>query len=249
VKVLITPHHFDKGVYGTFEPLVDLFIVHRKGVNPFNKVKYLVQGCPCASEVPQNIARREFSLPSSGRIVSSFGFLMPWKGLPDVVEAFIPYLQGDSSLFLQLLHSIHEVEHNYGREAEKQILNTISAGGVEKQVFFSTAFLSTSEVNVRLQASDLGILCGDASTGSSSAVSKTFVSARLPIVASDINHYRDLSCGVVWVTPKVNTFVSSAVGLLRNSSRLKLLREEQKKNYEVYNWDTVAKEHVNLYVS
>lgn len=245
--VVITPHHFDLGVYRSFGDIVDLFIVHKGENEQLPKVVSLVQGCPVFPEVPKIVARQEFGIPEDAHVVASFGFMLPWKRIPETVTAFFSYLQTDSKCYLQLLHSIHESESDYGAACELEMWRLIRERNLESQVYFTTQFLPIDVVNRRLQASDVGILCGNISTGSSSASAKAYVSARVPIVASDINHYRDLSSGVVWVNPDPTSFVASVVSILQDVSQLNRLREEQRQNYQEINYDTVAQRHVDLY--
>lgn len=247
IGIVLTAHHYDEGVYGVYGRVVDRIIIHRPWGDLPEKVIHLPQGCRSTPLVDKVETRARFALPQDTPIFTSFGFAMPWKLIPDFFNALVPYLV-DHNIFGQFLHAAHNSCSEYAQVIAAGMQQLSIENNIQDKVFITTEFLDDDVIMARLQASDVGVVFGSSlTTGSSSAALKQFVSARLPIVACDITHYRDLSGGVSYVPPDPVDLARETVALLQDPERLLQLREEQEKNYEELNFDAFAGRHVEIY--
>ena len=248
--VVITAHHFDKFLE-SLQDNVDKIIVHDEIYKNEPKITYLVQGCPVFDEINnKKVLRKELAIPSYAKVICSFGFMMKWKRLDYVLQSFAPYLALNRDLFIILLHSYHEHDEEEGIRIEKELERIIYDYNISNQCIINHTFMSKDMINKYIQASDIGILFAFDKIGShgSSAVMKEYISGRCPVIASDIPHYGDIEAGNVKVqSGDMISFIYNTLYFLYDSDELFFLREEQKENYEKYNYDEFAKKHIEIY--
>jgi len=247
-KVVCTAHYSDEWYQRAIEPIIDLSIVHGRDIPETGNRKYLTQGCPVYEEKDKIEMRRKWNLPLGMKIISSFGFVMPWKRIDHFFNCLAPAIQKDSNLFVQLMHAKHPKVPKLGTDVENYVKKLIKDYGIENQVFTSFDFLSKEEINGRLQASDLGFISGYADSKGSSASNKEFIAARCPLVLTDCAHFRDLSKGVVFIPVRLSeVFLSTLLRTAYDEHALTLLKQEQRENYADLNYQRFAEKHMELY--
>ena len=226
-----------------------LVIVHDKRFVVFKNHFYLVQGCPVFKEKRPSVLHHKLGIPPWMKAICSFGFLMEWKKIPEVVQAIAPYIAMDSRLFLVLLHSIYPRAETYGKAAIEQIQATIEHHQIQDRMLFRYDFLSKDAINDYMQASDIGILYADnVVSGGSSASSKEFVAGRCPLVASRVSHYSDLTQGISFVPAgDVHALIYRTLDILNTRDRLSQLKKEQCENYDKLNYKRISLQHAHLY--
>lgn len=248
IGLVLTAHYYDDGVYHSVGEVMDRVIVHRPwGTLPGNAL-HMVQGCPVAPLLNKQTLRELFKIPVDARVLASFGFALRWKNISQYLFSLFPYFQKHPLLYGQFLHAAHESEPEYATELQEEIVSRAERMDIADRVFFCPDFLPKDEINARLQTANVGLVFGDsASAGSSSAALKGLVTARIPIVATNITHYRDLPGGVWHAPVDPGGFAAEAARLIHDEGRLAQLSIEQLRNYENMNFDAFAKRHVDLY--
>jgi len=245
---VLTAHFYDDGLR-RIRRYFGLVIVHDKRFVLFKNHFYLVQGCPVFKKKRPSVLRHKLGIVPWSKVICSFGFLMEWKKIPEVVQAIAPHIAMDSRLFLVLLHSIYPRAEGYGKVATKQILTTIEQHQIQDRVLFRYDFISKGAINDYMQASDIGFLyADDVISAGSSASSKEFVAGRCPLVASAISHYSDLTQGVSFVPAgDVHALIYRVLDLLNTPEYLSQLKKEQCKNYDTLNYRRISLQHAHLY--
>lgn len=201
-----------------------------------------------AMYTPREDLRRKYGYPKDAFIVSTLGFLIPWKQHEMVAEKLIPWLIQRDQTYLQICASDHYNPdlQTYANSC-KMLLAKYSAavGGRIKHV---SHYPSEQELLERLWISDLGYIWCPFHTGSASAAGAMFISARCPVVASDSSHYAHLGEGFVRVS-KDNLAVFSKMirEVADNTTLLKRLRLAQDRTHADTNYVAVARKHVELY--
>jgi len=245
-KRVITTHFYDSRIKGL---KADLTIVHNKSNVVIKNHYHIVQGCPVYPEKDKQKLRYILGIPSDALVIASFGFIMGWKHIADMLTGLIPYIALDSRVFLVALHAPHPRAEELGRQVIRAVDGSILLNNLKSRSIVRWEFLSKEEINEYLQASDIGILYApDGNSQGSSATTKEYVAGRCPVVASQINHYDDLSGGMGFVPPgDIKALVYKTLATLTDKKTLGTLHDEQCKNYNEINYKRVAWKHGQLY--
>lgn len=193
--------------------------------------------------------RRRFGIPENALLVSTVGFMIPWKDHPRIVEAMVPWLLRRPEVHLQVIASEHfnESLKGYAEDCRRQI-SRLSSGFLPGRIHHIDGYPSDRELVERLAASDLGYVWCPFDTGSSSAAAAQFTTARCPLVATDSSHYAFLGTGIVRA-PKgnLNAFVELIQKTAEDGAMLAQLRANQWVMYLERNYIATALKHLELY--
>lgn len=224
-------------------------IMHRpSGDAP--EATFMPMPCTCIGSIPGKAElRRKYGLPEDAFIVSTVGFMIPWKDHPRIVEAMVPWLKKRGDVYLQIIASEHFNAdlQAYAHVCRKQILES-SKAFPEKRIRHIDGYPSDRELVERLAASDLGYVWCPFDTGSSSAAAAQFTTARCPLVATDSSHYAFLGTGIVR-GPKgsLGDFIALIQKTADDQATLDQLRSNQWAMYKERNYMEFARRHLELY--
>jgi len=245
-KRVITTHFYDRRIRRL---KADLTIVHNKDNVVAKNHYYIVQGCPVYPEKDKFKLRYTLGIPDKALVIASFGFIMEWKHIDEMLTGLIPYIALDSRIYLVALHAPHPRAEELGREVIRSVDSSVLLNNLKSRSIIRWEFISKEEINEYLQAADIGILYapGGNSQGSS-ATTKEYVAGRCPVAASQINHYDDLNGGMVFVPPgDIKALIYKTLATLTDSKVLEALHNEQRNNYKEINYKRVACTHGQLY--
>ena len=193
--------------------------------------------------------RRRFGFPEDAFIVSTVGFMIPWKDHPKIIETMAPWLREHPRVHLQIIASEHFNEglKGYAQDCRREIAR-VSKEIPGDRIHHVDGYPSDRELVERLAASDLGYVWCPFDTGSSSAAAAQFTTARCPLVATDSSHYAFLGTGIVR-GPKgsMNAFVELIQRTSEDKDLLEKLRTNQWSMYRERNYLMTAMKHVELY--
>jgi len=193
--------------------------------------------------------RRRFGFPEDSFVISTVGFMIPWKDHPRIVEALSPWVRSRPSVHLQIIASEHFNEglSGYAKTCREQLAG-FSVGDLKGRIHHIDGYPSDRELVERLVASDLGYVWCPFDTGSSSAAAAQFTTARCPLVATDSSHYAFLGTGIVR-GPKsdLGAFVKLIQETAEDRDLLMKLRENQWSMYRERNYIATAARHLELY--
>jgi hypothetical protein len=194
-RIVFCCHRFESDKMDSFVPIVDRFALHRFYVGaPSNSIEVPL-GCPIyePSESRAQI-RRRLGLPENELIVTSLGFLAPWKRWAEVVEAVMAELHGSAFMQIHTASPFSMGHQEFIRESAR-VKSVMSRG----RGAHSTDFLTEKDLLDRVYASDLGFIFHPIHTNSVSAATKQFVSGRCPLIVTGSSHASDLKEGVTRV--------------------------------------------------
>jgi hypothetical protein len=257
-KIVLCCHWYAPTAFSTAAlRTVDRFIVHRK----YDGLKHpkfveIPLGCPVYEpKVSRAELRQQFGLPQNDLVITTLGFLSPWKRIPEVLGdlLFGSRLCNNhgrpmySSATFQVLTPL---PFNDTSDAQAQAVYEVLAKYPNAPVIFSTTFRPEQELLDRVYASDLGFLFHGQHTGSVSAATKQFVSARCPVVVTGSSHAADLNDGVVRLD-EFNTvkFAHGVLTAASNADYLAQLRHGIAFEYERLNMNAVAHRYIDLFNS
>lgn len=245
-KIVFCCHWFSAEFGARWAPCVDVFVIHRgyPGVDGSRMVE-IPLGCQPYTPVADRIAlRARYGLPAESIIVTTIGFLARWKCLPRILSELLPRLQKKCKrIFLQILTPI---PCNGDADEVKQVKKVLAK--FDTPHFFSTDFRPDEELLDRVHVSDLGFLFHGEHTGSVSAATKTFVSARTPFVITQSTHVSDIRGGVVRVPDFApGPFADVVKQLIGDPQRIFGLRQDLKIEYARLLMDVVAAKYIALF--
>lgn len=193
--------------------------------------------------------RRKFDFPDAAFVISTVGFMIPWKDHPKIAESLVPWMLENPQIHLQIIASEHFNESLRGYAAEcRQRLDRVAARFPEGRVRHIDGYPSDRELIERLMASDLGYVWCPFETASSSAAAAQFISAKCPLVASGSTHYDLLGPGVVRsLKADLPDFVKAIRATAAGGELLASLRSSQWSTYRERNYLMTAVKHLELY--
>lgn len=245
-KIVFCCHWFGRTVLKDYRSMVDRFVVHRPydGLATENVIE-IPLACPVYTTGDRAALRREYGLPEGKVIVTTIGFLVRWKRIPEVLDAMLA--KGVDDLFLQVLTPL-SFQGDQTDEAPKvrRVLSHHDPASV--RTFFSTDFRSEEEMLGRLCASDIGFLYHAQDTGSVSAATKQFVSVRTPLVVTNSTHARDLKQGIHRVEGyEMEDVVDAVVSLVKSKEKRESLQCGMEAEYRRLNMHEVARRYLDLF--
>lgn len=225
----------------------DGVIVHRPGSM---LAAVFPMPCPVYDPAPRNRIRARYGLPSSAIIVSTIGFLVPWKAMAETAEELAPWLEREPRAIVQLIASAHFNPDlkKFSEESARRLAALSSEFG--GRVIHVAHYPPDGEVLDRLAASDVGYAYCSVDTGSSSAAASLFVSARCPVVASDSTHFEHLP-GSVFRVPKANlsALAQAVETVARDATMAADMRRGMDAEYMRTNYSEFARSHLEFYES
>ena len=222
-------------------------VVHRPTASATDAV---VVPMPCTSVgvmESRSDLRRRFGFPEDAFVLSTVGFMIPWKDHPRMVEALLPWIESKPFLHLQVIASEHFNESMRGYAADCRMrISRITAKF--PRVHHVDGYPSDRELVERLAASDLGYVWCPFDTGSSSAAAAQFTTARCPLVATDSSHYAFLGTGIVRGSKTdLDSFVKLVQKTAEDRALLAELRDNQRRMYRDRNYIATALKHLEIY--
>jgi hypothetical protein len=251
-KVFITLHTENSSTVKSSREIVSnpkAVIMHR----PSLMIDATVIPMPCPSSdvaMDKQRLRQKYGYPEKGLIVSTIGFLIPWKAHSQIVEHMVPWLQLNPLAHLQVIASAHFNKDLVGIAKDETALIDVQARAVGKRrIQHISHYPNDQEVLERLFISDVGYVWCPMHTGSSSAAAALFTTARCPLVATTSTHYAYLGDDNIVRASKdnMNAFLATLKNVAANPEQLASLREAQERIYRERNYLATAAKHVELY--
>lgn len=227
---------------------VDALVVHRDYGATHAQTVMIPLGCPVYESTESRAAlRARFGLPERATVLTMIGFLVRWKLIPEIVEAALIAMADHPDLHLHV-HTPWPFNTWEAQAETPRIESIIAHYPAGARAHFSTEFVPQQTVLDIAHASDLGLVFHPMHTGSVSAGTKPFVSARRPLVVTNSNHASDLLDGA----HRVDTFDAGAVAreAVRVATSPELLGELQAgivREYGRLNMDAIARRYIEVF--
>lgn len=248
IKIIVTVHYEDKRLE-QLASFADQFIYHKPARLHYDgKINQIPMGVP-VFELPtiRNKYRSKYGFDKNHVILSTFGFMSPWKEYNVLLEALVPWLRLNPNHRVQLLTAINALNPTTGFIEKEKVLNVINNHNIKNQVILITDFIEQNEINERLWISTLGYLWCNIVSFSTSAASKEFISSRLPVIATDCSHYHDLKTGVIKTSADKAKFVQTIESNISDAKKLYNLRKQLNAAYNELNNNAIIKKHIQVF--
>lgn len=173
--------------------MVDRIFVH--GIDDMNRLKawglvdnviYFPHGIPKSHSTNLQSTSNE----SQEIVLASYGFLLPHKGVLELIEAFAMLLVKRPKLHLLLLNAIYPV--SVSSDLARQCRARIAQLGLQEKITFISDFLPDSETQQLLSEADLIVFPYQDTQESSSAAVRVGLAARKPVVVTPLTIFEDV---------------------------------------------------------
>jgi glycosyltransferase involved in cell wall biosynthesis len=253
VRVMVTLHTVDERTLQVSRAMtmgVQGRVISHRPVPGASSISVIPMPCTTLGVVPDKAAmRQKYGFPDDAFVVSTVGFMIPWKEHDKIASALVPWLKENSRVHLQIIASAHfnESLKPYADICRKAIAS-VSSRFTQKRIHHIDSYPSDQELVERLVASDLGYVWCPFDTGSSSAAAAQFTTARCPLVATDSSHYACLGDGIVRGSKvSLEAFVGLIEMVSDDPELLETLRSAQWRLYQERNYIATAQKHLALY--
>lgn len=172
-------------------------------------------------------------------ILGSFGFLLPQKGLPQLIEAFALVLHHFPDAMLLMLNAEYPAaESAEERENCRELIRDLALG---ERVRLIDAFLATDEILFLLNACDLTVFPYQASDESESSAVRLGLAAQRPVATTPLPIFANLS-GFVHPLAGIAAadIAEGIVTLLRDPARAAELLARQREWIRSHSWAAQA---------
>lgn len=179
------------------------------------------------------------------KIIASYGFLLPHKGIKELIEAFAIINKKRSDTHLLLVNALYPntISQEYMMACKKRIeeLNII------KNVTMINDFLSDDESFRYLDLADLLVMPYKETQESSSAAVRYAISTRKPIVCTPINIFRDVEDVVHFTqSTSVEAIAEKIIELINDEKLLYQRQDIQQRWIDEHDWIKIAKRLENI---
>jgi hypothetical protein len=248
-KTVFTCHWYTEWVPYEYGAYVDLFICHRyyDGNTYGRHVVEIPLACPVYEATTTRAQlRAKLGMPAleDAIVLTTVGFLTSWKRTPEVVETLLGQLPETPRMFVHVQTPYpFDVASSGAPNDEAWLRRTIER--YPGRARLSTEFLPEVDLLDLVHASDLGFVFHGNDTGSVSAATKQFVSARTPVVVTNSTHAADIIQGVRRVGGfDTGEFAREVVRTALDTEERERLRVGISKEYQRINMVAVAKRYI-----
>ena len=240
-----------------FNELFDRVIVHTKD----NAAQVMANGCPedklriiphgvrigerSYSHDEQKKARVRLDIPEQAKVLVSFGFVQPNKGIEGLIEA-VAYLRAKGVNALGYVVGKVNRGHPTAIEYFERLKQFCSELGVSEFVVFTDSFVEQSVVEDYMLSSDATVFNYHSEYFESSGACSIAIGMGVPVIASLAPAFLAFDDAVWRVTAGFPLSLSAEVVLFNEELRSFLLRRSAEYR-ERYSWNQVAGEFAEVY--
>jgi glycosyltransferase involved in cell wall biosynthesis len=210
---------------------------HLKAIDLVDNVTLFPMGLPAPFRGDRAAKRRSWGLENK-TVIASFGYLLPHKGLRELINA-VALLRGKvPEVHLLMLNALYPVPDS--DEEARACQEEIHALQLDEHVTLVTDFLEEDELLARLAAADVIVYPYQKTQESASAAVKLGLSSLVPVVVTPLPIFADIA-SVSHRLPGV-TPVDIAEGLAKflDHADHTVLRERQKAWVDAHAWPNLS---------
>jgi glycosyltransferase involved in cell wall biosynthesis len=188
--------------------------------------------------------RREWGI-TLDPLISTFGFLLPHKGILELLEAVKILRQESPNLGLMAQCALHR--DGISRELESVVRQRIVDLGLGNAVLLSTDFVAPEEAMLFLQLSDIVVLPYKETRESSSASVRFALGSGRPVITTKSAIFTDVTGSVYQAeSPHPEHLAEAMRTILNDPSRAQCLSQKALSFVESTSWARVAERYAKL---
>jgi glycosyltransferase involved in cell wall biosynthesis len=191
---------------------------------------------------PHGVQKRESrsQMDKTKKVIASYGFMLPHKGIKELIEAFALLLKKEKNVELLLVNALYPnpVSNQYAKECEQKIEEL----GISKSVTMITDFLSDDASFEHLYTADMLVMPYRDTQESSSAAVRYAIATNRPVVCTPIGIFNDVADIVhFFQDSSVQSMAQKLKELLKDEKTLYAKNEVQKRWIDEHDWKEVSK--------
>jgi len=252
LNVILTVHWEIKELTKIYD-YIDKFIYHK---NPLylsandKKIKILPMGIPVFKPMDtKEKCRLKYGFSNSDFILTTIGFLHPWKNYSSILELLAPLIKSNKNYKVQMLTSYNDIIFSICHKEDIKIKNVIKKYNLEDQVIHITDFLNQQEYSERIWISDLGYLWGNIDSKATTASAKEFITCHVPLVTTHCSHFHDIKQGTLKSECNKEEFILLIKKTISNKKTLQKLKNESAKQYQNFNYESLIDLFINEFIN
>lgn len=209
-----------------------------------DKVLLFPHGVPETPAPPTEAVRAARGLAGK-RVVASYGFLLPHKGMQILIRAFADLARHDPSLHLVLVCALYPNPKSTQEHADCERL--IAALGLDERITRIHDFLPDAESLSWLQLADLVVFPYQYTQESSSAAVRGGLAAGRPVAVTPLAIFDDVADGVSLLPGTDAAAIADGMRrLLADADALEALRQKGVRWCDARRWSRVSVRLLNL---
>jgi len=184
--------------------------------------------------------KQSLGISSESRVIASYGFMLPHKGLEELVRAFALLAEEDPSLYLVMVNSLFPKD--VSREIKIRCQQLIRHHGLERRVVLETDFLPDQQSMALLGAADLIVFPYQETAESASGAIRYGLAADRPVACTPLQIFSDVASVVHFLPGTSVEDIAQGIGaLLADPKRLASKQEVQRRWLKAHEWGTVGR--------
>jgi glycosyltransferase involved in cell wall biosynthesis len=232
----------------------DQVIVHQaadaellKAMGIVDNVRVIAHGCPAPPPVTPGEVRTATAL-GDHPLIATFGFLLPHKGILDLLDVVDILRRENPRLQLLAMCALHPDPSSAALES--QVRDRIGQLDLDDNVTLVTEYLPDITVRSLLRAADVIVLPYGATEESASGALRFVLAAERPVVATDLPIFADARDDLVLVEPGNRTMMEEALRrILYEPTWREHLARQVAKAVRRFGWPAIVSEHREVYVA
>jgi glycosyltransferase involved in cell wall biosynthesis len=215
-----------------------------KALGLVDNVTLFPHGASMPVAVDRDQVRRDLHL--TGRpVLATFGYLLPHKGLRELIRAFALVKQQQRDAHLLMLNALYPVPPS---AAEHQAcLDEIKAHGLENCVTLTTDYLSETDVLTRLQAADIVVFPYQQTQESASGAVRLGLASLVPVACTPLPIFDDVANATYQLSGITPEAIADGITTLWSDETLRSeLAAKQKAWVTAHTWPTLSRRLTGL---
>lgn len=193
-------------------------------------------------------ARAALGLPPDGLVIGAYGFLLPHKGIDQLIEAAALLRDAGTPSKLVLVNALYPIP--LSQEHLDRCRQIAAERGLAQEVIFENRFLPNEDSIRTLAACDVIVYAYQGTQESSSAAVRMGIAARRPVLCSPLPIFSDVA-EVVRFLPgtRPQDICQGLQSFLADEVGRRELAERQDRWLERHSWNRVAEQLQEILVS
>jgi glycosyltransferase involved in cell wall biosynthesis len=253
IKIVVTVHS-ETHHLRCIMPYSDLCIFHKPPGYSYGhnkkKIVILPMGIPVFEPHDTHLKVREkYGFNASDIIITTTGLLLPHKEFARILEVIAPHIIANPNIKLQMIIPFTPRYPDQSISEYEKLKATIGSHNIQEKTILITDFIPQAELSERIWISDIGYQWFSHHTASTSASTKEYHSAHVPLVINDSSHFHDSHIGIYKTPSNPELFVEAIMNLVANNKLKQQLKEQLRNHYLLLNYDSLIHSYENIYYS
>lgn len=186
------------------------------------------------------LAPMRAGIAEARHLIASYGFMLPHKGLEQLIEAFILLRKTCPDLHLMMVNALYP--DRVSKETEGRCRRIIETNGLNGSVTLVTEFLEEEDIFALLDPADLIVFPYQNTAESASGAVRYGLATGKPVACTPLDIFRDVQ-EVVHVLPGTSpeAIALGIEALLHSPDKLNSKRERQNQWLSSHSWDILGK--------